>query len=111
MIHKEGKTLNTVFIAGHARLPSGMAAQSIYETLTITAEIDKKYGVIVTAGCTLATDHGKNFVQHLLRGHSLQDGIDKPVEMIKAHYLGKAGNALASALKDLYKQYESKKQI
>ncbi|AUJ25409.1 MULTISPECIES: DUF3870 domain-containing protein [Virgibacillus] len=102
--------MNTVFIAGHARLPSGMAAQSMYETLTITAEIDRKYAVIVTASCTLATDHGKEFVQHLLRGHSLQDGIDKPVEMIKAHYLGKAGNALASALKDLYKQYEARKQ-
>lgn len=102
--------MNTVFIAGHARLPSGMAAQSMYETLTITAEIDRKYAVIVTASCTLATDHGKEFVQHLLRGHSLQDGIGKPVEMIKAHYLGKAGNALASALKDLYKQYEARKQ-
>lgn len=102
--------MNTVFIAGHARLPSGMAAQSMYETLTITAEIDRKYAVIVTASCTLATDHGKEFVQHLLRGHSLQDGIDKPVEMIKVHYLGKAGNALASALKDLYKQYETRKQ-
>ncbi|WBX80388.1 DUF3870 domain-containing protein [Virgibacillus salarius] len=99
--------MNTVFIAGHARLPSGMAAQSIYQTLTITAEIDKKYGVIVAAGCTLATDHGKDFVQQLLRGHSLQDGIEKPVELIKKHYLGKAGNALSSALKDLYKQYQS----
>ncbi|MBY7142719.1 DUF3870 domain-containing protein [Virgibacillus sp. NKC19-3] len=99
--------MNTVFIAGHARLPSGMAAKSIYETLTITAEIDKKYGVVVTASCTLATIHGREFVQHLLRGHSLQDGIDKPVEEVKEHYLGKAGGAVVSALKDLYKQYET----
>lgn len=99
--------MNTVFIAGHARLPSGMAAQNMYETLTITAEIDKKYAVIVNASCTLATLHGREFVQQLLRGHSLQDGIDKPVEEVKIHYLGKAGNALASALKDLYKQYQS----
>lgn len=99
--------MNTVFIAGHARLPSGMAAQNMYETLTITAEIDKKYAVIVNASCTLATLHGREFVQQLLRGHSLQDGIEKPVEEVKIHYLGKAGNALASALKDLYKQYES----
>lgn len=98
--------MNTVFIAGHARLPSGMAAKSIYETLTITAEIDKKYGVIVTANCTLATEHGRGFVQHLLKGHSLQDGIKIPVEAVKEHYLGKAGNALTSALQDLYKQYE-----
>ncbi|MGY0692565.1 DUF3870 domain-containing protein [Virgibacillus sp. FSP13] len=98
--------MNTVFIAGHARLPSGMAAKSIYDTLTITAEIDKKYGVIVTAGCTLATVHGREYVQQLLRGYSLQDGIEKPVQEVKVHYLGKAGNALESALKDLYKQYE-----
>lgn len=99
--------MNTVFIAGHARLPSGMAAQNLYETLTITAEIDKKYGVILTASCTLATQHGQDFVHHLLRGYSLQDGIDKPVEAIRTHYLGKAANALISALKDLYKQYET----
>jgi len=98
--------MNTVFIAGHARLPSGMAAKSIYETLTITAEIDKKYGVIVAANCTLATEHGRHFVHHLLRGHSLQDGIDQPAETMKEHYLGKAGNALVSALHDLYRQYE-----
>lgn len=87
-----------------------MAAKSIYETLTITAEIDKKYAVIVAANCTLATDHGKEFVHQLLRGHSLQDGITKPIEEVKQHYLGKAGNALASALNDLYKQYENYKR-
>lgn len=102
--------MNTVFIAGHARLPAGMAAQNMYETLTITAEIDKKYGVIVAASCTLATVHGQEFVQQLLRGHSLQDGIEKPLADVKTHYLGKAGNALASALKDLHKHYEAYKE-
>ena len=110
MYKKEGKKLNTVFIAGHARLPSGMAAKNMFDTLTITAEIEKKYSVIVTASCTLATEHGRDFIQQLLRGHSLQDGIEAPLDRIKKHYLGKAGNALASALKDLYKQYEVWKQ-
>lgn len=99
--------LNTVFIAGHARLPSGMAAQNMYEILTITAEVDKKYGVVLEASCTLATDHGKHYINEILKGHSLSDGITKPVEEIEAHYLGKAGSALTTALKDLYKQYES----
>lgn len=99
--------MNTVFIAGHARLPAGMAAQNMYETLTITAEVDKKYGVIIEASCTLATAHGQEFIHQLLRGHSLLDGIEKPMASLKNNYLGKAGNALMSALKDLYKQYES----
>lgn len=98
--------MNTLFIAGHAKLPAGMAAQNMYDTLTITAEIDAKYGVIIDASCTLATEHGRAFIGRLLRGFSLRDGIDEPVERLKVHYLGKAGNALASALKDLYKQYQ-----
>lgn len=97
--------MNTFFIAGHSRLPSGMAAKSMYDTLTITAEIDKKYGVVVSASCTLATEHARVFVEQLLRGYSLQDGIETPVQMVQQHYLGKASNALESALKDLYKQY------
>ncbi|TQR18227.1 DUF3870 domain-containing protein [Psychrobacillus soli] len=78
----------------------------ILRTLTITAEIDKKYGVIVRTSSTLATIQGQEFVQQLLRGHSLQDGIELPLASIKNHYLGKVGNALMSALKDLFKHYE-----
>ncbi|KHD85419.1 ornithine cyclodeaminase [Heyndrickxia ginsengihumi] len=100
--------MHTEFIAGHARLPAGMAAKSIYETLTITAEIDLKYGVILEVSCTLATDHGKRFITNLLRGYSLKDGIDAPLDELQKYYLGKAYNALTSALKDLYKQYKLK---
>ncbi|MGM8215252.1 DUF3870 domain-containing protein [Bacillaceae bacterium W0354] len=96
---------NTFFVAGHAKLPTGMAAQNMYDTLTITAEVDQKYGVIVEANCTLATEHGRKFISQILKGYSLQDGVEEPVKAIQAHYLGKAGNALASAMKDLYKQY------
>lgn len=99
--------MNTYFIAGHAKLPTGMAARSIYETLTITAEIDKHYGVIVDASCTLATEHGRDYISRLLKGYSLRHGIDKPLEDLKNGYLGKANHALIAALKDLYKQYET----
>lgn len=101
--------MNTFFIAGHSRLPSGMAAKNMYDTLTITAEVDKKYGVIVSASCTLATEHARLFVEQLLRGYSLRDGIEAPVAKVKAHYLGKASNAIESAIKDLHKQYENSK--
>ena len=102
--------MNTIFIAGHAKLPTGMAAKNVYETLTITTEIDKHYGVIVDASCTLATEHGRDYITRLLKGHSLLNGIDMPVEQLKKGYLGKASNALIAALKDLYKQFESLNQ-
>lgn len=102
---------NTIFIAGHSRLPSGMAARNMYETLTITAEIDKKYGVVVSTSCTLATDHARRFLEDLLVGYSLQDGIVPLIERVEQHYLGKAKHAIMSALQDLYKQYEKNERI
>lgn len=97
---------NTYLIAGHARLPDGMAAKSVFETLTITAELDMKYGVILEASCTLATEHGRQFIGKLLRGYSLRDGIQEPLRLVQTHYRGRAANALTAALKDLYAQYE-----
>lgn len=97
--------LKTHFLAGHSRLPQGMAAQSVFDSLTITVEIDNKYGVIIDSSCTLATEHGRAYVHQLLKGHSLQDGIDEIIEMLKEGYRGKAVNALIAAIKDLYNQF------
>ncbi|MBM4763010.1 DUF3870 domain-containing protein [Bacillus sp. B15-48] len=91
----------TMFIAGHARLPQGMAAKSVFDTLTITAEVDIKYGVILEASCTLATEQGQKYIGSLLKGASLKDGVDEVVDAIKTFYRGKATNALIAALKDL----------
>ena len=91
----------TIFIAGHARLPQGMAAKNVFETLTITAEVDVKYGVVLEASCTLATEHGREFIGRILRGTSLKDGVDDVVNEIQTFYRGKATNALIAALKDL----------
>ncbi|MGM0852740.1 MAG: DUF3870 domain-containing protein [Bacillota bacterium] len=95
----------TIFIAGHARLPQGMAAKNVYETLTITAEVDVKYGVVLKASCTLATEHGREFIGRILRGTSLNDGVADALNEIQTHYRGKATNALIAALKDLDLHY------
>lgn len=99
------QSARTYFIAGHARLPQGMAAKSVFDSLTITAEVDAKYGVILEASCTLATEHGRDFVGRVLRGHSLRDGIETPIDILQTCYCGKATNALVAALKDLHKQF------
>ena len=100
-------SLRTYFLAGHSRLPQGMAAQNVYDSLTITVEVDKKFGVIIESSCTLATDHGKSYIQQILRGHSLQDGMEEIVELLREGYRGKAVNALIAAVKDLYSQFVS----
>lgn len=54
-----------------------MAAKSVFDTLTITAEVDYKYGVILEASCTLATDHGRQYIHDLLKGISLREGPEE----------------------------------
>lgn len=102
-------TGKTYFIAGHARLPQGMAARSISDTLTITVEADVKYHVIIEASCTLATEHGRDFIGQLLRGSSLQDGAEELCARITDYYRGKAQNALVAAVRDLHTQFLSQK--
>ncbi len=97
----------TVFVAGHASLPQGMAAKGIYGTLAIVAEIDRKYGVIVQASCTLVTPLAQEYIRSILVGHSLLEGIEEPIQQIKECYHGAAQNALIAALKDLYRTYLS----
>lgn len=96
----------TMFIAGHARLPQGMAAKNIFDSLTITAEVDIKYGVIIEASCTLATDQGRDFIGELLKGFSLNEGVAEASEVIQRHYKGKASKTLVAALKDLEQHYQ-----
>jgi hypothetical protein len=98
-------SLHTFFIAGHAKLPQGMAAQNMYDSLSITLEVDKKYGVIVEASCTLVTEHGRDYISRLLCGLSLKDGIEPALESIQTYYHGRATNALIAALKDLHVHY------
>ncbi|MFX1674023.1 DUF3870 domain-containing protein [Paraburkholderia sp. A2WS-5] len=96
----------TLFVAGHARLPQGMAAQHLFESLAVTVEIDAKYAVILEASCTLVTEHGRTFIGDLLRGHSLRDGAAPVIDRVQRCYIGRAGLALVAALKDLHLQYE-----
>lgn len=97
---------NTIFIAGYARLPQGMAAKTLFDSMTVTAEVETKYGVILSADCTLATELGRSFVRTLLRGHSLNDGVDELVAKVTQSYRGKATSAVIAALKDLESQYQ-----
>ncbi|AWD68481.1 DUF3870 domain-containing protein [Priestia aryabhattai] len=92
-------------LAGHAKLPQGMAASDIHQTLTVTLETDLKYWVILNASCTLATEHAQKFLDQLLKGHSLLDGLEAIIKEIEEHYYGKAQSALVAAVKDAYKQY------
>lgn len=95
----------SVMLAGHAKLPQRMAAKSVYDSLTLTVEIDPKYGVVLDASCTLATRHAQNFIGQILKGYSLMDGIEPMTNEIEVFYHGKAQQALIAAIRDVHQQY------
>lgn len=97
--------MKTILIAGHARLPSGMAAQNVYDSITITAEVDTENGIVIKADCTLATEHSRQFIHELMKGYQLKDGIEPLISELTSRYLGKASSALTAALRDLYNRY------
>lgn len=99
--------VRTVFLAGHARLPEGMAAKSVYDNLALTVEIEAKHSVVLRCACTLVTELGREFVSSLLVGYSLEDGLGPVIEEVRSVYQGAAQNALVAALKDLQRCYDS----
>lgn len=99
--------MNTYLIAGYAKLPQGMEARNIDESITITLELDLKHGVIIDAVCTLATEYERDYIQRLLRGYCLRDGMAGLVERIQIYYRGKEGQAIQAALMDAYSQFET----
>ncbi|SFH02555.1 protein of unknown function [Desulfotomaculum arcticum] len=101
----EGTISRTVFLAGHAVLPQGMAAKGLYEHIAIVVEIDKRYGVVIDARCTLVTDLANKVVQDLLRGYCIHDGVEEAIANVIERYHGAAKNAIIAALKDLYREY------
>jgi hypothetical protein len=98
--------VQTVFLAGHAKLPSGSAAKAAYDMLALTVEIEPKYGVILHADCTLVTRQARDFVCALLRGYSLKDGVEPILREIGKSYHGSARSALIAAVKDLQTEFQ-----
>lgn len=98
---------HTIMISGHARLPNGLTISDLHQSITVTLEVDKLYGVIVWADCTLDTKHTQSYLGTMLKGLSLRDGLNLINKEIENHYYGKAQSALLSALLDAYKQYKT----
>jgi hypothetical protein len=95
----------TIIVAGHAKLPQGMAASKLFEVLAVTVEFEPKYGVIINSSSTLASTHTQEYIANILIGHSLLDGIEPVIDEISEGYHGKAQQAIIAAIKDLYTQF------
>ncbi len=96
--------MERLFFSGNARLPRGLPAHELYETLSLSIECESRWGVILDADCTLATDLGTRFVRELFVGHSVLHDMRELDRLIGARYQGAAQRALLAALRDLEQQ-------
>ncbi|MGM7700403.1 DUF3870 domain-containing protein [Pseudalkalibacillus sp. Hm43] len=98
---------HTLLISGSARLPNSMVLNDLNQSVTVTLEVDKLYGVIVWADCTLDTTHAQNYLGRLIKGLSMRDGLNAINKEIENHYYGKTQSVLLAAVLDAYKQYKT----
>ena len=78
-----------------------MAAKNVFEILPLQPNRQKVWCDSLEASCTLATEHGRQFIGQLLKGFSINDGVDEVIEAINTYYHGKGANALVAAMKIL----------
>jgi len=97
---------DTILIGGYSNFPSGAAAKEVYGMLGVALEIDPKTGKIVNAATTLLTDVTKNFVNRVLVGQSMNEGLKEPIKSIERRYFGRNKKALIAALMDAHRIYE-----
>lgn len=86
------------FITGYAKLPQGIAASGIHDSVVVALVVESRTGIIREADCTLATETGKRFVKGLLERRSLKE-VEGIEESFRMSYHGAAQKALVTAVK------------
>lgn len=97
--------MDLCLFSGYARLPSNTTAQKIYEELVLVMVIDMDTGVVHNAECTMVTGVAKEFVNSLIIGYDMNQGIEPLVKTFEHRYQGHLKKALASSIKMIGAQY------
>jgi hypothetical protein len=100
----------TIFFAGKARPGEGLTAEKLYGVLTIGLEVDMENGNILEADCTLSTEVAKKFFSKIVKGYSLENGIEPLLRNLNERYHGDVGRALGAALKNIFREYQDIKK-
>jgi hypothetical protein len=99
--------INTVFFSGYAKLPAGITASEMYKVVGIVIIVDMQTEKIVQADCTLVTQVGRDFVNKMMVGHVMSNGIDPLLRELDCRYQGSAKKAIITALKIINDKYRS----
>src|SRR5699024_583565 len=99
---------NEILVAGFAQFPKGTSLYESHRSVGCSLIIDTERELIVKAEFNILI--GNDFIESILEGKQIGDGIDKIVEVLnkKLFYTGK--KALIQSVISAYSQYEEFKQ-
>lgn len=101
----EQPMVDTIFFTGYAKLPSNITAAKLYEVVAIGVEVNPQTGEIIACDCTLATKVARDFVNSLIVGYNLSNGIEELTDKFERRYYGSARKALTTSLKIMYDKW------
>lgn len=97
---------NYIICVGYSKLPDGMAAKNLYGNMGIGLKIDEDTHRIINVSATFVTNMCSSFVNEIMVGHCMDDGIDKVVEEFEMKYYGLGKKSVVAAIRDAYNQYQ-----
>lgn len=97
--------INTVLLAGYAKLPANITAETVYNTLVLVVCFDRRTGIVQDAEASVVTRLANNFIRELLVGYDLNRGPDELLELFEQAYHGNAKRAIETALRIVFTKY------
>lgn len=101
---------NTLLLAGYAKLPANITAETVYTNLVLVVIIDKRTGVILEAEPSMVTNLSKKYIHDILSGYDMNRGPDEIIEVFNSCYHGNAKRALETALRMVFAKYRDFKE-
>lgn len=98
-----------ILVTGYAKAPAGTSMYEIYKHAGIVLEIDPETDTIVDAQFTVITGLASRFLQELLVGHRVDQGLDELIRDIRARYVTPSQEALIKALRVAVQRYQDHK--
>ena len=98
--------LETIIVAGSARLPEEVTAKHVFGCITIELEIDPVDSTIVDLSCTLVPSLGGKILHNALVGNTVEEGIEKAIIQLDSRFFNATRRAVIAALEDAYRWYK-----
>ena len=100
---------NTLLLAGYAKLPANITAETVFNNLVLVIIIDKRTGVILDAEPSVVTNLAKNYIHDIMIGYDMNNGPEDLLRIIDEAYFGNAKRALETAVRMVFTKYRDYK--